>query len=310
MKSPKILNYETRPCKFTERRMLLASFMRIIGVLKQEYQYKGFGGLAFTDFKLFHKELHINQMHSIEACYSKEKIEFNKPYSFITIEHNRSTNILSQIDLKKPTIIWLDYDDTLSYTIFMDLQKVLQELPHGSIYVMSCNRELKNENNETCSVEELRERFGHVVPFHLQKDCCADINVANTIKQMMEIKCKEIINERNKLAQETVFFKTLYNIKYAEYRGARMYTFGGIVLKDSDKEMNLNLSEFDFISTDTPYEINIPNLTHVETNYLNKILNIEEKEQQLVKKDILSADDIEKYKKFYKYLPNFYDVRI
>lgn len=59
MKSPTVLNYEIRPCKFAERRMLLASFARIIGVFKQQYQYVGFGGLSFTDFKLFHRELHI-----------------------------------------------------------------------------------------------------------------------------------------------------------------------------------------------------------------------------------------------------------
>ena len=57
MKSATVLNYETRPCKFVERRMLLASIARIMGVLKLRYQYIGFGGLSFTDFKLFHKEL-------------------------------------------------------------------------------------------------------------------------------------------------------------------------------------------------------------------------------------------------------------
>ena len=73
MKSPTVLNYEIRPCKFAERRMLLASFARIIGVFKQQYQYVGFGGLSFTDFKLFHRELHINTMYSIEGEYCKPK---------------------------------------------------------------------------------------------------------------------------------------------------------------------------------------------------------------------------------------------
>ncbi len=310
MKSPTSLNYETRPCKFTERRMLLASFTRIIGVLKQEYQYIGFGGLAFTDFKLFHKELHINQMYSIEACYSKEKIEFNKPYSFIGIEHGRSTDVLSKIDLTIPTIIWLDYDGALSDTVFFDLRKCIYNLPHGSIYIISCNRELKNEENVHCSVEELRNRFGHLVPFDLKDNCCADCNVAHTIKKMLETECYSVIQERNRLNQEKVCFKLLFNLKYAEHRGARMYTFGGIILKEEEKEINLNLNEFDFVSTNDPYEINIPNLTYVETAHLNKILNIEEQEKQLIDQHILSENDINKYKQFYKYLPNFYDVRI
>ena len=62
-KSAVTINYEIRPCKFVERRMLLASLSRILGAIRkeQEYQYIGFGGCSFTDFKLFHRELQINQ---------------------------------------------------------------------------------------------------------------------------------------------------------------------------------------------------------------------------------------------------------
>ena len=67
MNSPKFLNYETRPHKFTERKMLLSSLSKICNYYSDEYQYIGLGGISFTDFKLFHKELHINEMHSIEA---------------------------------------------------------------------------------------------------------------------------------------------------------------------------------------------------------------------------------------------------
>ena len=99
MKSPTVLNYEVRPCKFVERRMLLSVLSRIIPLFQQEYQYIGFGGLSFTDFKMFHRELHINQMFSIEYGYPKEKLEFNKPYSCIQIHPGRSIDELSKIVL-------------------------------------------------------------------------------------------------------------------------------------------------------------------------------------------------------------------
>ena len=47
MKSPKILNYEIRPCKFVERRLFLQSLYQITSSLKIKYQYIGFGGLFF-----------------------------------------------------------------------------------------------------------------------------------------------------------------------------------------------------------------------------------------------------------------------
>lgn len=308
MKSATVLNYETRPCKFAERRMLLASIARIMGVLKLKYQYIGFGGLSFTDFKLFHKELHIKEMYSIEAKYEPNKLEFNKPYSCINILHGQSSDQLSRIDLSKPSIVWLDYDNTLSMTFFTDIELVLREVPHGSIIIISCNRELKNGNTPYTN-EEFKEIYGSLVPYDITENCCADVNSSETIKRMLEGYCHRIIKERNSIG-DNLSFVPLYNIKYAEYRGARMFTYGGIVLSSECEKDDLNIDGFDFISTIQPYEINIPNLTYREASYLNQILDIEEREKELIDKKILTATEVEKYKRIYRFLPHFYDVRL
>lgn len=308
MKSATVLNYETRPCKFAERRMLLASIARIMGVLKLKYQYIGFGGLSFTDFKLFHKELHIKEMYSIEAKYEPNKLEFNKPYSCINILHGQSSDQLSRIDLSKPSIVWLDYDNTLSMTFFTDIELVLREVPHGSIIIISCNRELKNGNTPYTN-DEFKEIYGPLVPYDITENCCADVNSSETIKRMLEGYCHRIIKERNSIG-DNLSFVPLYNIKYAEYRGARMFTYGGIVLSTECEKDDLNIDGFDFISTIQPYEINIPNLTYREASYLNQILDIEEREKELIDKRILTATEVEKYKRIYRFLPHFYDVRL
>lgn len=308
MKSATVLNYETRPCKFAERRMLLASIARIMGVLKLKYQYIGFGGLSFTDFKLFHKELHIKEMYSIEAKYEPNKLEFNKPYSCINILHGQSSDQLSRIDLSKPSIVWLDYDNTLSMTFFTDIELVLREVPHGSIIIISCNRELKNGNTPYTN-DEFKEIYGSLVPYDITENCCADVNSSETIKRMLEGYCHRIIKERNSIG-DNLSFVPLYNIKYAEYRGARMLTYGGIVLSSECEKDDLNIDGFDFISTIQPYEINIPNLTYREASYLNQILDIEEREKELIDKRILTATEVEKYKRIYRFLPHFYDVRL
>lgn len=126
---------------------------------------------------------------------------------------------------------------------------------------------------------------------------------------MIESLCHRIIKERN-LIDDNLTFLPLYNIKYAEYRGAKMFTYGGIILNtDCDKE-NLNIDGFEFISTIQPYEINIPNLTYREASYLNQILDITEREKELVDKKILTSTEIDKYKRIYRFLPHFYDVRL
>ncbi len=89
-----------------------------------------------------------------------------------------------------------------------------------------------------------------------------------------------------------------------------MYTFGGIVLHETFDEKTLNIWDLDFINTDEPYEVDIPNLTYREASALNQILNLNERESYFVDNSIIEKDEIERYKKYYKYLPNFYDVRI
>ncbi len=126
---------------------------------------------------------------------------------------------------------------------------------------------------------------------------------------MVEADCNNILKKRNKLGENLVY-KSLYKIKYSEYRGAKMVTCGGIILDKEDIDLNLNLNDLEFISTESPYEIDIPNLTYRETNYQNQVLGIAEKEQELVDKEVISKEDIEKYKKIYRFIPNFYDVRL
>lgn len=310
MQSPTVINYEIRPCKFVERRMLQSVFSRMIPLFHSEYQYIGFGGLSFTDFKIFHRELHINRMFSIECGYSMNKLEFNKPYSCIDIRVGRSIDELNKIDLSQPSIIWLDYDGCLNRDVFAELELILSRVPHGSVYLMSCNRQMKNSEGNPYTPEELQENFGSLVPLGLERNCCAEPNAPYTIRQMLELDCNNTIRDRNRLLSKKLRFKPIFNLTYEEYRGARMFTYGGVVLNDDFDDTLLHFDEFNFIGTADPYKIEIPNLTYREVMTLNQILNFLDKEQSLVDNDIVTNEEIMRYKKCYKYLPNFYDVRL
>ena len=310
MNSPTTLNYEIRPCKYAERKMLLASFLRIISRIGKPYQYIGFGGLSFTDFKLFHKELNIDTMYSIEGGnFTDDKLLCNKPYSYIKILKGMSTSVIPTIDLSTPSIIWLDYDDTLSMTIFDDINLIFNSIAVGSVFVMSCNRELK-KGNQPYSVSELRNLYNDLTPFNLAHDCCTPEKAPQTIRVMIENHCNRIITERNKLEQSNLRFYPLYNIIYSENRGARMFTYGGIILDDSIDYYSLNIDHLNFINTDLPYTIKIPNVTHRESLAINQALGNEDQEKELILKQIITGEDLKNYKQFYKYMPNFYDVRL
>ncbi len=312
MNSPKKLNYETRPAKFTERKMLLSSFLRVCNLFKANYQYIGFGGLTFTDFKLFHKELHINDMYSLEGGnFSIDKLNVNSPYSFIQIIKETSTEALTKIDLSKKSLIWLDYDDALDNYMFEDLTILLNKLPVGSIYLMSCNRQLRSdESGDVYTMEEFRGKFESLVPFGIEEKDLSGTEDFKTIRKMLTSLIEKIIKGRNR-NEENIRFHQLYNILYQENRGARMFTFGGVITESEKTFENLNLNDFDFIKNDDSiYKIDIPNLTSKEIDLINKNISDDDMLKDIIDKRIATEREIEKHKNIYKYLPNFYDVRL
>ncbi|WP_404812366.1 O-methyltransferase [Capnocytophaga canimorsus] len=312
MNSPKKLNYELRPAKFTERKMLLSCFLRICNQYKDKYQYVGLGGLSFTDFKLFHKELHIDEMYSFEGGnFSMDKLKVNCPYSFIKIIKEKSTSALTKIDLTKKSLVWLDYDDTLDNYMFEDLSILMNKLPVGSIYLMSCNRELKSgDTGEVYSEDEFKSKFGNLVPFNLINKNLSGSEDYQTIRKMFSTLINKIINERNRNGENIVFHQ-LFHLLYQENRGAKMYTFGGVITESDKTFESLNLSDFEFIKNeDYEYKIDIPNLTIKEIELINKNLFETANLQDFIERKIVTEREIEKYNSTYKYLPNYFDVRM
>ena len=127
---------------------------------------------------------------------------------------------------------------------------------------------------------------------------------------MIDSYCNKTLEERNKTGKTALKYKSLYNIKYQEQGGAKMFTCGGIIINKDYDEKQLHVSDFGYLDKETSFEIDIPNITRKEALYLNQILNVEDKEKEVVEKRIIKAKDIDKYKKFYKYMPNYYDVRL
>ena len=311
MNSPTKLNYEVRPCKFAERTMLLAALQTITNKFEGKYQYVGFGGLTFTDFKLFHSNLHIDIMHSIEGGkYSEKRLKYNSPYGFIQIHKGMSSMELTKINFDNKTIVWLDYDGVIEDYTFSDLSLLIRKMPIGSVYIISCNRELKNqENNVYSSVDEFLSRFRELAPSGLKM---ADLSASNdykTIRKMLKKAVKNAVNDRN-LYGETVKFKLLFDIIYQENHGAKMYTFGGIILDQDYDEQKLEINDFPFIykGDDDAYKIDVPNITLKESLLLNSCIGDENYEEKI--KDIITDTNYNKYIKIYKYLPRFFDVRL
>ena len=218
MNSPKIINYELRPAKFTERKMLLASLVNICQYYRAKFQYIVFGGVSFTDFKLFHKELHINEMISIEGGdkIPQARVKFNKPYSFIKLNFDKSTSILPTLNLTNKSIVWLDYDDDFDSSMFDDISILFSKLPKGSIYIVTCNRQLKDKDTgKEYNVDAFREKFGTNAPFNLKNIDFSGENNFITIRKILHKAIKSNLDSRAKFAEKLKFHQ-LFNFLYQE----------------------------------------------------------------------------------------------
>tara|TARA_R110002049_G_scaffold133066_1_gene292476 strand:+ start:6708 stop:7580 length:873 start_codon:yes stop_codon:yes gene_type:complete len=289
--------------------MMLACLQRICNHFKGNYQYIGLGGLAFTDFKLFHKELHIDEMISIEAGnFSLEKLSYNSPFSFIKIINESTTTALNSLDLNKKSLIWLDYDNSLDNYMFDDITTLFSKLPEGSVFILTCNKELKDDESRVeYTTDQFKEKFSSLVPFDISNQDFSSSSNHNTIKKMITNHINNILLNRSKVDTE-LNFTQLFNIVYQENRGANMYTFGGVIHSNPSEIKDMYLTDFDFsILQEEPYKVEIPNLTRKEVELINS--KIYTKEEELLEMKIISESDLRKYKKSYKYIPHFYDVR-
>src|SRR6266850_2999919 len=137
------INYSVRPNKNVQRKLIaeLCNGLRPdfpIG----EYRYVGMGSMWFSDFVLMHKGLSIADMISIEKDDPK-RAEFNKPYKCISVKAGTTSEILPELNWRKRSIVWLDYDYEITPNVLSDLDFLAQHVSSGSLIIATNDAELK-----------------------------------------------------------------------------------------------------------------------------------------------------------------------
>src|SRR5713226_44985 len=99
----KKINYALRPAKHAARRMLCEVFGRVHPFQPvDQYVYVGFGSVWFQDFILFHRNLGVRDMISIERdAAARERIEANKPFRTVTVHYRKASQVLPGLDWRR-----------------------------------------------------------------------------------------------------------------------------------------------------------------------------------------------------------------
>jgi len=315
----KKINYKVRPAKCIERKMLCEVFRRITSFYPLEnYRYVGFGSPFFSDFVLFHKNLNISKMVSIEGeVEDRNRFIFNRPYKCIDLEFGHSTEVLPRLGWEAPNIVWLDYDGELNRDVLADIRFLMSSLIPGSVFVISVNahpltkekipENLLPEERPAYRLSKLKDRVGEErVPIDVRGRDLSEWGTALVARRIINNEILTALSNINGgLAQnEHIKYQQLIHFNYAD--GAKMLTVGGMILNQNiePKYQNCFFDRLDFISNaDVPYLIEVPNLTFKEIRHLDR--QLPQGGDLSLKVPAVPTCDIERYQKVYRFFPTF-----
>ncbi|MDD2895587.1 MAG: hypothetical protein PHG81_06145 [Aliarcobacter sp.] len=322
------INYSLRIAKNIERKMIVESLPGLKEFLPiNNYSYIGFGSPYFTDFILFHKQLGITDLISIEKEYEKkERFEFNKPFNSIKMIFKESTLALQDdIDHQKNKIIWLDYDYKLDTSVLIDIEYISKKSISGDVLLVTLNA---NSSESLPNIESIQKRNnvlnkfkeklsnmdenGEILDFSRYIDASitpSDIEgwgYSKECKKVIDNLIQETLRRREEALGIDMRYKLIYNFNYTD--GAHMLTIGYIFYESCDevKYTNCKFDNFDFCKEENqPYMISAPKLTMKELHLIDYYLPNNTASLPELK---LNPEDLEMYKKVYRYYPSFIEA--
>jgi hypothetical protein len=313
------INYSLRPSKSIERKMIIPFLYKLTNFDELiNYHYIGFGSIYYSDFILFHKNLNICRMSSIEYERNESRAKFNLPYKCIDLFSGTSNDKLVTImSNDEKYIAWLDYDSPMSNSTLDDIQTFIYKSTSGSLLMITLNVNSDDKDELNSKFDELFEYRKTKLEKRITKNKIPQINKANelNLKNLHKVYRKIIINEieetlikKNKLQENKYKFKQIMNFRYSD--NAQMQTFSFLIYEESDEE-KYNACKFDdlltFKNNDEPYEIKSPHLTIDEIRKLNKILPLDTDEdiKSIGIENNFFINAAKDYAEVYQYFPNF-----
>lgn len=321
--SSSVVNYNVRPCKSIERKMMCDLISRLSSFDKlTDYRYVGFGAKYFADFVLIHKTFGIHNMLSMEkqgSSKNQQRFEFNKPFNCISVKYGEANNILSstQFSWKKRSIIWLDYDGGLTGLQIQTLQTCIKKATSGSMIFFTTNADFGEKYNKGTPKDRQKIFFERVkndeYVNQLSVKSFAGNGLYKCIQNVLSVMIEDTIAGRNMSISNTKKHITCDQIAYFNYAdsSAPMVTLGWVVYSEEEKAKRSNciFDQFEFYNpTSTPYDLTVPNFTYKELAVLNK--NMPELNFPIEEAAFFEQEEVEAYKKLYRYYPTTIETNI
>ena len=314
--SYRLVNFRLRPAKVVERKMIIdvCARMGAFSNLKG-FRYIGLGSPFFSDFAMVHRRYGLQNLVCIERqSQDKDRFLFNRPFDCIQMQWGDSSEVLPRLDWRNiPTIIWMDYDGSISEKIMADIGTIFAQIEPGSLALFTIQAEGRsfepddNEADEDKSeLDVLRDKIRDFVPHDASQTDMRGKAFQKLIRRIIGSEIRRILDLRNAAvpSQDSVKYKQLFNILYSD--NARMTTVGGVLYR-ADQEQTLGsceFTDFDFLrGSEVPLEIKVPVLTYREQLKIASGLPA-----STPNVPFLAPGDISAYCSLYRYYPTFLEA--
>ncbi|MFZ1735716.1 MAG: O-methyltransferase [Candidatus Moraniibacteriota bacterium] len=305
------IDYNLRPAKHIERIMLSQALRRLgpFGAV-ESYRYIGFGALYYRDFRLFHRDLGITDMVSLEMdTNSQGRYEFNTPFNCVTTLFGLSIDLLPTLRWDVRTILWLDYTGKLDRDMLADVGFFAGNCVPGSVLIVTVN--VQADRLSDGPLQQFTDRVAEEnVPTDIHDRDLTGWGLSSTSRRVLNNKVQETLVDRNgpRSLGAKIRFGQLFNFEYADE--AKMLTFGGILFEEGQKAIiaSCNFDLLPFIRQEIDsYRIEVPQLTYKEIHHLqSQFPGIE----RPIERNGVPTEDVERFRAVYRYFPVFTPTEI
>ena len=308
--SDKYINYQLRPAKSVERKMIcsLIRQIQLSGGLNN-FRYIGMGAKYFADFMLIHHQFGTKNMISIEAQKElKQRYDFNKPLGFIEMKYGTTTAILPQIEKweEQNNLIWLDYDGAFTEAVLDDVETVSRNCKKGDMLILTVNTSCKGKD-QTEKHDSFKQAVGKYYDEKILKKEYTNNGIPLIESGMINNQLKKVLLERKNNNGINLESLQLLNIIYKD--SAPMLTFGTIFV-DEELKTKIDYSKLknslSFVSnSDEQYKLKVPSLTNKEIQLLLKNLPFNDKGYNVDDYYGIELEEIQEFEKIYRYYPYY-----
>lgn len=315
-RSYKAFNYNLRPSKHIERRLMMEVFQRLTAFHPlTSYQYVGMGSVYFVDFILVHRLLGIRNLISIEDEEDpliQRRFHFNRPFREVQMMFEKSSDALPKLDWSTPSIAWMDYDGMVEPYVLTDVATVAAGADTGTVLVITLNAEAetpsdKQSERRVTEVTKLSRRLPpDKMPAGLSPSDLHGWGMATTLRRILYNQVEDTLAIRNGIipAGQKIQFHQVFHFHYRD--AARMVTVGFLFIREGDQAQfaasGIPMME-GYRDADQAIVIDVPHLTNRELRYFEKQLPPhEERALRLVG---LTEQEFEAYRPFYRHYPTY-----